>query len=145
MSLMRYVNPFEELEQIQRELDRFFGDGLLSRFFGRRDEQWYPAVELRETDKEYQLMVDLPGINKEDVEIRIEDNLLTITGERKFERDEKKENIHFVERRYGRFTRSFTLPSNANPDKITAEFKDGVLHVTIPKRAERKGKKITIK
>jgi HSP20 family protein len=106
---------------------------------------WVPACDIYETDKEIVVKAELPGIKKEDVFVSIENNLLTIRGERKFEEEVKRENFHRVERSYGEFLRSFTLPAFIDPTKILAEFKEGLLMVFLPKREEAKPKQIEVK
>jgi HSP20 family protein len=106
---------------------------------------WVPACDIYETEKEIVLKAELPGLKKEDVFVSIENSVLTIRGERKFEEEVKKENFHRVERSYGEFLRSFTLPAFIDATKILAEFKDGLLMVTLPKREEAKPKQIEVK
>jgi len=106
---------------------------------------WTPACDIYETDKAIVLTVELPGIKKEEVSVSIENNLLTIHGERKFQEEKKRENYHRVERNYGEFFRSFTLPNYIEPAKILAEFKEGLLQVSLPKREEAKPKQVEIK
>jgi len=106
---------------------------------------WVPACDIYETDKEIVLKAELPGLKKEDVFVSLENNTLTIHGERKFFDEVKKENFHRVERNYGEFLRSFTLPAFIDPNKILAEFKDGLLIVNLPKREEARPKQIEVK
>jgi len=106
---------------------------------------WTPAVDIAEHDDEYLVKVELPGVNKEDVKITIESNVLTIRGEKKQEKETKKENYHRVERNYGSFQRSFTLPSTVKSDKIDASYKDGILSISLPKAEEAKPKQIEVK
>lgn len=106
---------------------------------------WMPAVDISETDDALVLYAELPGMTKDDVDITLENNLLSIRGERKFEKEAKKENFHRIERTYGSFSRSFTLPSNVRSDEVKATFKDGLLHIEIPKAEEAKPRKISIK
>ena len=106
---------------------------------------WTPACDIYETDKEIVLKVEIPGIKKEDVKVSLENNVLMIHGERKFEEEIKREDYHRVERDYGEFLRNFTLPPFIEPNKIYAEFKDGLLTVMLPKREEAKPKQIEVK
>jgi HSP20 family protein len=106
---------------------------------------WAPACDIYETDNEIVVKAELPEVKKEDVYVSIENNLLTIRGERKFSEETKKENYHRVERSYGEFMRSFTIPSFVDANKVNAEFKDGVLRVTLAKREEAKPKQIEVK
>jgi len=153
MSLVRW-NPTRELATwpsdlfgIQREMNKMFNN------FFRGDIQdedsaimaWTPAVDIAEHDDEYLVKVELPGVNKEDVKITIESNVLTIRGEKKQEKETKKENYHRVERNYGSFQRSFTLPSTVKSEKIDASYKDGILSVSLPKAEEAKPKQIEVK
>jgi HSP20 family protein len=153
MSLVRW-NPARELATwpsdlfgLQREMNRMF-DNVFR--FDTRDEDsgfnaWTPAVDIAEHDDEYVVKVELPGVNKEDVKITIESNSLTIRGEKKQEKETKKENFQRVERSYGSFQRSFTLPTTVKSDKIDAVYKDGVLQIALPKAEEAKPKQIEVK
>jgi len=136
--------PVPRLSTLRRELDRLFED-----VFGEEPEegglvQWRPAIDLKEDEKALYVTADLPGVKKEDIDISIEGNRLTISGSRSFEKDEKRENYHFIERGYGRFCRSFTIPTAVNIDGIKASYADGVLTVELPKKEEVKPKKVTI-
>jgi HSP20 family protein len=152
MSLVRW-NPARELATwpsdlfgIQREMNRMF-DGF---FRGTGDEDyaissWTPAVDIAEHDDEYLVKVELPGVNKDEVKLTLENNILTIRGEKNQEKETKKENYHRVERNYGSFQRSFTLPAAVKADKIDASYKDGILTVSLPKAEEAKPKQIEVK
>jgi HSP20 family protein len=105
---------------------------------------WAPPVDIYETDNDIVLKAELPGVDPKDVEVRVEDNNLYLKGERKFEKEVKEQNYHRVERSYGSFARSFSLPNSISADKVTAEFKDGLLTLTMPKREEAKPKTIKI-
>jgi HSP20 family protein len=139
-------DPFRDFEERMRQ---FFGMGLAP--VGRLGEEnwslttWAPACDIYETDNEIVVKAELPEVKKEDVHVSLENNLLTIRGERNLSEETKRENYHRLERRYGAFTRSFTLPSFADTSKINAEFKDGMLRVTLPKREEAKPKQIEVK
>jgi HSP20 family protein len=125
-----------------RMLDQTFKD-----FIGGEETTgrgWLPPVDIRETDSSLSLMVELPGLKREDVEITVENNVLTIRGERKFEKDVDQESYHRIERSYGAFSRSFTLPSNVATDKVEAKFEDGVLRIELPKREEARPRRIDI-
>jgi len=106
---------------------------------------WMPAVDIRESDDALTLFVEIPGLSKDDVSITLEKNVLTISGERKFEKDVEKESYHRIERAYGSFSRSFSLPANVQTAKVDASFVDGVLTVTLPKSEEAKPRQIEIK
>ncbi len=105
---------------------------------------WAPSVDIYETEDSYKLSADLPGINRDDIQIDIKDNTLTIKGEKKFEDKVSKDNYVRVEREYGTFTRSFALSENVDPENIKANYKDGVLEVTLPKKEEAKPKQIKV-
>ena len=138
------ANPFGDLFDFQRGMSRF-----LDAFGAReRDEAtlsaWSPPVDVYEDENSYIIKAELPEVSREDVKVSLDRNVLTINGERRFENEEKRDNYHRIERRYGQFCRSFTLPPNVNPDGIGAEFKDGVLKLTLPKKEEAKPKQIQV-
>ncbi|MGB7790021.1 MAG: Hsp20/alpha crystallin family protein [Terrimicrobiaceae bacterium] len=140
-------NPFRELEDIQNRLSSLFGRTPTG---GLGEEamtvsEWTPLVDIVEDDKEYLIKAELPEVKKEDVKVTVDNGVLTITGERKFEKEEKGRKYHRVERGYGSFTRSFALPEGAAGDKISAEFKEGVLKVHLAKSGEAKPKSIDVK
>ncbi|MBO8160432.1 MAG: Hsp20/alpha crystallin family protein [Thermosipho sp. (in: Bacteria)] len=134
-----FFDPFVEL---QREIDKLFEDFLAP---SRRDYAFTPRVDAYETDKELMIEVELPGMKKEDVKITIEDGVLTIKGERKFNREDKNRNYKIIERVEGKFERSFTLPEYVDIEKIKAKFDDGILKIEIPKKEEKARKVIDIK
>lgn len=123
---------------------------LFENFFGAEPGEeiasrtWLPPVDIQETEDGYKLAVELPGLTKDDVNITLENNVLRLSGERKFERDAKKDNYHRIERTYGSFTRSFALPSQVNSEGVTATFADGVLNLVVPKAEQAKPRKIAI-
>ena len=127
-------------------------DKALARFglFGRDWETqlpatiWNPSVDIFENDNEVVVKVELPGMSAKDIDLRFENNILTLRGERRFEKETKEENYHRIEGQYGAFARSFALPSAVNGDKVTAEYKDGILKVVLPKQEERKLKPISV-
>ena len=145
----REVLPFDPFRNFQQRFNRLFGEMFEPTMTWPEENwsvtTWAPACDIYETDNEVVVKAELPEVKKENVHVNIENNLLTIRGERKFEEETKKENYHRVERRYGEFTRSFTLPNFVDPNKINAEFKDGVLRVTMAKREEAKPKQIEVK
>lgn len=106
---------------------------------------WSPVVDISEDDKEYAIKAELPDVKKEDIKLNVHDDVLTITGERKYEKEEKGKKYHRVERAYGSFMRSFTLPEDADGTKVTAEYKDGLLNVRLPKSEKAKPKTIEVK
>jgi len=120
---------------------------MLEELFGARARrgQLAPAIDVSEDDANYVVTVELPGAKKEDVTIECHDRVLTIRGEKKSEREEKKEKTRYIERSFGAFSRSFTLPPSADPDRVQANFKDGILTITIAKSEEAKPKVISIK
>ena len=105
---------------------------------------WSPAVDIRETDDSYLVHAELPGLTKDDIQITLENNILKLTGERRFEKDVNEEQFHRIERAYGTFTRAFSMPSRVNGEAVKAAFKDGVLTITVPKVEEAKPRKIDI-
>jgi HSP20 family protein len=142
---LRNLNK-EALEFWPRFNRVFEGLGVVSPFMEENAlVAWTPACDIFETEKAIVLNVELPGLKKEEVSVSIENNLLTIHGERKFQEETKRENYYRVERNYGEFFRSFTLPNYIDPAKILAEFKEGLLQVSLPKREEAKPKQVEIK
>ena len=148
MAIVRW-EPFRDLVSLQDRMNRLFDESF--RGVGRAGAEedwalgaWAPAVDIYEQDGNIVLKAELPGIDPKDVDVRVENNVLTLRGERKFDDEVKKENYHRVERAYGAFSRSFTLPTVVDTEKIKAEFKDGVLRVTLPKKEEAKPKQISI-
>lgn len=142
-------SPRSELfrDRFNRLFDQPFGTDIFNAFEAGEDmssRNWLPPVDISETDEALVLTAELPGLSKEDVDITLENNVLSIRGERKFEKEATQENYHRVERSYGAFSRSFTLPSNLVSDKVHASFSDGLLRVEIPKAEEAKPRKITI-
>jgi HSP20 family protein len=145
MSITRY-DPFRDLKTLQDEVNRLFSTNF-SRSFG--DEgisrgAWAPSVDIFENKDEIVLEAELPGMNREDFELTIENNVLTLRGERRFEKKDEADNYHRVERAYGAFTRSFTLPQTVSAENATAEYKNGVLRVVLQKREEVKARRIEI-
>lgn len=145
MAIIRW-DPFRDMMTLREKMNRMFEDV----FAGRSEDKelsastWAPAVDIFETESELMMTVEVPGIDEKDIEIKIEDNTLTLKGERKFEKETKKENYHRIERSYGSFYRAFTLPNSIDPDKIQAEHENGVLKITMAKRQELKPRKVKI-
>lgn len=140
-------DPFRELDLLENWMP-FGRRSPLARFFqeGRSERSSFaPAMDVSESDGEYVVTVELPGGKKDDVTVEVQDNVLTLRGEKRNEREEKKEHSRWVERTYGSFSRSFTLPRDANPERIEAGFEEGVLTVRIPKQEEKKPKQISVK
>ena len=146
MSIIRW-EPFRDLVSTHDHFNQLFNE-TFARAFGDQQEvslrTWVPPVDICETEDSLVLKAELPGIRPDDVEIRVEDNTLHLKGERKFEKEVKDENVHQAERSYGTFSRSFVLPSSIDSDKVKAEYQNGVLTLTMPKREEVKPKTIKI-
>ena len=146
MNIIKY-DPFREMRSLQDEVNRLFASSF-SRGGNDNDLMrgaWSPSVDIFENQNEIVLEAELPGMRPEDVNISIENNVLTIHGERKFEKKDEQDNFHRVERSYGSFTRSFTLPPTVQSENAQAEFENGVLKLTLAKREEAKPRRIEIK
>jgi len=144
MSAITRWDPFHNLSTLQEQVNRLF-EGSLPRGSDQSAlTTWAPAVDIYETENELVLKADLPDVNEKDLDIRIESNILTIKGERKFEEKVKEDNYLRVERTYGSFSRSFSLPSTVDNGSIKADYKNGVLTVELPKRAESKPRQVKI-
>jgi HSP20 family protein len=149
MALIRW-EPVRELGTIQNEMNRLFdtffapGPGNGGGGSGTPLRRWIPAMDLAETEDDFVLRADLPGLSEQDVNIELEDNVLTVSGERKAEHEEHQEGYYRVERASGSFSRSLTLPEGVNPDSVKATFDKGVLEVRIPKPEEKKPRKVAI-
>jgi HSP20 family protein len=140
-------DPFRELEDMSDRLNRMFARPA-ARTNGKETmivADWVPTVDISETDGEYQIKAEIPDVKKEDVKVTLEDGVLTIQGERKQEKEEKGKKYHRVERSYGSFVRSFSLPDVIDEEKVKAEFKDGVLNLHLPKSEKAKPKAIEVK
>ena len=147
MTLVRW-DPFRELEDMSDRLNRMFSRPGLSQANGKETmivADWVPAVDVSETDGEFHIKAEIPDVKKEDVKVTLEDGVLTIQGQRKQEKEEKSTKYHRVERTYGSFVRSFTLPDLVDEEKVKAEFKDGVLKLQLPKSEKAKPKAIEVK
>jgi len=147
-TLIRY-DPFEEMEELLSRFAKIFGlTPARTRNSGQElmtITEWSPSVDIIEDEKEWLVKADLPEVKKEDVKVTVENGVLAIAGERKFEKEEKDKKYHRVERSYGTFMRSFTLPDGADGSKVNAEFKDGVLKVHLPKSEKAKPKAVEVK
>lgn len=147
MALIRWTDPFRDIAVLQDRMNRVFGDFLErgpSREEGLESGTWVPSVDIYETKDAIRVRAELPGLDREAVHVEVKDGVLTLRGERKFEKEVKEENYHRLERAYGTFHRSFTLPSSVDAEKVTARMKDGVLEVDLPKKEQAKPKQITI-
>ncbi len=145
MTIVRW-EPFRELSSLQTEMNRLFnaafeGPGAAGNGGARR---WTPAMDLLETDEQFVLRADLPGMSESDVHIELEDNVLTVSGERRAEHEDKREGFYRMERAHGTFSRSLTLPKGIDPEAVTASFDRGVLEVRVPKPEQRKPRRIAI-
>jgi HSP20 family protein len=146
MTLVRW-DPFRELEDMSDRLNRMFSRPSLPRTNSKETmivADWVPSVDVSETDGEYQIKAEIPDVKKEDVKVTVEDGVLTIQGQRKQEKEEKNKKYHRVERSYGSFVRSFTLPDLVDEAKVKAEFKDGILNLQLPKSEKAKPKAIEV-
>jgi HSP20 family protein len=146
MAIVRW-EPLRELASIQNEMNRLFGtvfDAPATGGNGGTLRRWMPAMDLVETEDHFVLRADLPGLGESDVNIEVEDNVLTVSGERKAEHETANEGYHRVERAFGSFSRSLTLPEGVDAEAVAASFDRGVLEVSIPKPEQRKPRKISI-
>ncbi len=146
MSLIRW-RPTRDLLSIRDEVNRLFDNfftGLPERRRGLLEGEWAPSVDVAETDNEVVVTAELPGVEQDNVDITITDDVLTLKGEKKEEKEVKEKNYHRIERSYGSFQRSISLPAGVQADKAKATYKDGVLHITVPKAEEAKPKQIKI-
>jgi len=139
--------PFREVSRLRREMDRLWDEffGPSRRLLRPLEMEWAPAVDIAETADKVEIKAEVPGMDAKDIDISLTGDILTIKGEKKSEREEKKESYHLVERSYGSFSRSLRLPTAVNADKIEASYKQGVLTITCPKKEEVKPKAIDIK
>jgi HSP20 family protein len=135
---------FRNLSSLQDQFNRLFESAFPARSDDSALTTWAPTVDIYETENELVIKADLPDVNEKDIDIRVENNMLTIRGERKFEQKVKEENYLRIERSYGSFSRSFSLPNTVNTEAIKAEYKQGVLTVELPKRAESKPKQVKV-
>ena len=149
MSALAQWNQYRELEALRHGLGSLFGRAPVRLPEGQEEQitvpDWAPLVDISEDDQEYLIKAELPEVKKEDVKVTAEEGTLTIMGERKFVKEEKGKKYHRVERSYGSFGRSFSLPDDASPAKVSAEFKDGVLTVHLAKTEKAKPQQIEVK
>ena len=146
MTVLTRWYPYRELNTLQERVNRLFHESFSNE---GRDESlatasFAPAVDVYEDEHNITLKIEVPGIDEKDIDVRIENNTLTVHGERKIEKEEKEENFRRVERQYGGFTRSFTLPSSVDPGQVSAHYDKGVLNINLAKKAEAKPKQIKI-
>ena len=142
-------NPFKELEEMEKRLATLFGRTAVRKEGDRQEAmtvaEWSPLVDISEDDKEYLIKAELPEVKKEQIKLTVHNGVMTISGERGYEKEEQGKKFHRVERTYGSFTRSFTIPDDADATRISAESKDGVLLVHLPKTAKPTAKSVEIK
>ncbi len=139
MAIIRYTqnDPFQGFQALQDTMNRFFSEPATSR-------PWVPAVDIRETENDLVLKADIPDMKFEDIDVRIENGTLSVRGERKFDQEKKEGGWHRVERSYGRFERIFTLPETVNPEGVSADYKNGTLTVTLPKKEIAKPRQVKV-
>jgi HSP20 family protein len=144
MAMLTRWDPFRELARVQEEMNRALGDERLL-FRAGESVGWTPACDIYEDEEEIVVRADLAAVDPQDVEIRFENGVLTLKGERKLDKEDKRENYHRLELSYGTFTRGFSLPATIDSEKIRADSKHGVLLIHLPKKAEAKPKSIQVK
>src|ERR1700751_3733143 len=146
MTVIARWDPFREFSTLQDRLNRLFREsyGPEGRDESLTTSQFAPPVDVYEDEHNVVLKVEVPGIDEKDIDVRVENNVLTVHGERKVEKEEKEENFRRVERQYGSFTRTFTLPSTVDADNVQANYDKGVLKINLPKKAEAKPKQIKV-
>ena len=145
MTILTRWEPIREMAALQDRMSRLWSD----QFNSLSDDElnggsFVPPVDVYEDEHGIQLKMEVPGINEKDIDIRLENNVLTVTGERKLEKEEKQENFHRIERRYGSFSRSFTLPNTVDNESVAASYEKGLLKITLGKRADAKSKQIKV-
>ena len=146
--VLTHWNPFKELENMEKRLSGYLGRPGARTESGKEAmtvAEWSPRVDITEDDKEYVIKADLPDVKKEDIKLTVLDNVMSISGERKYEKEEQGKKYHRVERSYGSFMRSFTVPDDADASKVSAEYKDGVLNAHLPKSEKANQKSIEVK
>ncbi len=144
MTVLTRWEPFREFTTLQDRMNRLFRDSFGEGQEALTSTSFAPAVDVYEDEHNVTLKIEVPGINEKDIDVRIENNTLTVHGERKYEKDEKEENYRRIERQYGSFTRSFTLPTTVDHEKVSANYEKGVLKITLAKKAEARPKQIKV-
>lgn len=144
MTMITRWDPFREFITLQNRMNRLFRDSQGGQEEALTTTSFAPPVDVYEDEHNITLKIEVPGIDEKDIDVRVENNTLTVHGERRFEKEEKEENYRRVERQYGSFTRTFTLPSTVDPEKIEANYDKGVLKVQLAKKAEAKPKQIKV-
>jgi len=133
------ISPWQALQQLREQMDDILGST-----FGVSTGEWAPPIDLDERDDEFVLTAELPGLRPEDIDLEIDGDVLTLRGEKKEDREEKEGERYYYERRYGSFLRRVTLPQSVDPDQVRANFQNGILRVTMPKRELSRGKRVQI-
>ncbi len=146
MNLVRW-NPWREMSTLQNHINSLFNEPFFRS--DRGDDElrlgaWHPVVDMFENDDKILIKAELPGVDKKDISVDVKDRVLTLSGERNYDHEVKEENYYRRERAYGKFKRAFNLPAEVDPDKIKADFKDGVLKIELPKPEAQKPKRITV-
>ena len=146
MTVLTRWDPYRELNTLQDRMNRLFRDSAAAEAQDQSlaTSAFAPAVDVYEDEHNITLKIEVPGIDEKDIDVRIENSTLTVHGERKFEKEEKEENFRRVERQYGSFTRSFTLPTTVDAEKVSANYDKGILKITLAKKAEAKPKQIKV-
>ena len=144
MTMITRWDPFREFATLQDRMNRLFPRGPEGQDESLTSTAFAPPVDVYEDEHNVTLKIEVPGIDEKDIDVRIENNTLTVHGERKFEKEEKEENYRRVERQYGSFTRTFTLPNTVNQESVQANYDKGVLKITLAKKAEAKPKQIKV-
>jgi HSP20 family protein len=144
MTTIARLEPFRGLANLQDQFNRIFNESVRNYTDESAAAAWAPAVDIYENPNELVVKADLPDISEKDIDVRVENNLLTIRGERKLDKSVSEDNYLRVERTYGSFSRSFSLPNTVNPEAIAAEYQNGVLTVTLPKREESKPRQVKV-
>jgi len=146
MAITRW-DPFRDLGILQERMNRVFEDAAVRGW--KNDEpsattSWSPAVDIYETDNEIMVQAELPGVDRKDIALQLENNVLTLKGDRRFEKETNQENYHRIERSYGGFSRAFTIPTIVDEERIRADYRDGILKIALPKKEQVKAKQIKI-
>jgi len=144
MTVLTRWDPFRQLTRLQEDMNRSFGDDRML-FRAGESVGWTPACDIYEDGEEIVVRAELAGVDPKDVDVRFENGVLTLKGERKLQKEEKRENYHRIELSYGTFTRAFSLPASIDGEKIRADSRNGVLHIFLPKKPEAKPKSIQVK
>ncbi|MFP4458157.1 MAG: Hsp20/alpha crystallin family protein [Candidatus Zixiibacteriota bacterium] len=143
MTLVRW-RPARDLHDMRSEIDKVFHDFMKGTDTEETKNSWNPQVDIHENEDAIVFDIDIPGVKKEDIDVNVQDNILTISGHKEVERDEEKQNFHRIERFSGEYQRSFQLPKLVDTEKIKAKYNDGVLNINVPKREESKKKEVNI-